>query len=71
MFNYKEWVYENMWFSVNCAVLEHAYSNTAVKSSYLLQCDCHILQATVQKNVFILPYVFWGESSFLLVYKIK
>jgi len=71
MFNYKECVYENMCFSVNCAVLEQTYSNTAVKNSYLLQCNCHLLQATVQKNVFILPYVFWGESSFLLVYKTK
>ena len=42
-----------------------------MKSSYLLQCDCNILQATVQMNVFILPYVFWGESPFLLIYKTK
>lgn len=48
-------MYENMWFSVNCAVLEQDYSSTALKISYLLQCDCHILQASVQKNVFILP----------------
>jgi hypothetical protein len=53
-FNYEEWVYEYMWFSVNCAVLQ-AYSNAVVKSSCLLQCDCRILKAAVQKSVFILP----------------
>jgi hypothetical protein len=67
----QEWVYENMWFSVNCAVLEQAYSNTVVKSSYLLQCDCHILQATVQKNVFMLLSSSGVNRLFLLVYKIK